>query len=308
MVGNEGGGPAKNRTCPRLTRERRRRSPFVSIIRVLLALAKVVGEVVIFEKKNAILAASFFTMSPFQQDPSSLSTEQGNGSNAEAKHAEVMNHHLLQQRHEQLTQGPLPLQSTMMQQQILLAVAQQNAAMALQPAVLALQQAAAASGVALTHNLIPEHLQATALAASLNGTPGHPSALILPQHQSIPLTVQDRPLVPPVYNGVNVNYPGVRIVNAVPPMYVVEHFLSPLECDFLIQAANDSWSPAPVVGKGAGEISASRTSSTCYLAREDLPDYMRKISLLTGKPVEHCELPQVGRYLHTQQYLQVRAF
>jgi len=28
------------------------------------------------------------------------------------------------------------------------------------------------------------------------------------------------------------------------------------------------------------------------------------VSLLTGKPVEHCELPQVGRYFPSQQYLQ----
>lgn len=61
---------------------------------------------------------------------------------------------------------------------------------------------------------------------------------------------------------------------------------------------------APVVGKGAGEISHSRTSSTCYLAREDLPLLLNKVSKLTGKPVEHCELPQVGRYLPSQQYLQ----
>ena len=76
------------------------------------------------------------------------------------------------------------------------------------------------------------------------------------------------------------------------------------ECQFLIDASQDSWTPAPVVGKGAGEVSPSRTSSTCYLARQDLPDLMRKVSLLTGKPIEHCELPQVGRYLATQQYLQ----
>lgn len=62
--------------------------------------------------------------------------------------------------------------------------------------------------------------------------------------------------------------------------------------------------PAPVVGKGAGEISPSRTSSTCYLMREDVPDVMRKVSHLTGKPVEHFELPQVGRYQPSQQYLQ----
>jgi len=76
------------------------------------------------------------------------------------------------------------------------------------------------------------------------------------------------------------------------------------ECNFLIESACDCFGPAPVVGKGAGEISSSRTSSTCYLAREDLPEYLAKVTALTGKPSAHCELPQVGRYLPSQQYLQ----
>lgn len=213
---------------------------------------------------------------------------------------------------QQFAHGPLPFQthSPSMQQQLLLALVQENAA-----TVLALQHAAASG---MTHNLIPHHLQEASLAYSLNGTPGHQPALILPGNMtpSLPssmqqvapmsvLTVQDRLMIPPVYNGVNLNYPGLHMIHAAPPIYVVENFLTPYECEFLVTAASDSWSPAPVVGKGAGEISSSRTSSTCYLAREDLPDYMRKVSLLTGKPVEHCELPQVGRYLHTQQYLQV---
>jgi prolyl 4-hydroxylase len=161
------------------------------------------------------------------------------------------------------------------------------------------------SGSCVTHNLIPAHLQAAAMAASLNGTPGHPSAMIpSPPFGALPLTVQDRPLVAPIYNGVNPNYPGLAMIHVNPPIFAVENFLTPFECAFLVNSANDAFGPAPVVGKGAGEVSPSRTSSTCYLAREDLPDYMRKVSLLTGKPVEHCELPQVGRYFPSQQYLQ----
>lgn len=168
---------------------------------------------------------------------------------------------------------------------------------------------------AVTHNLIPAHMQASAVAPalSLNGTPGYQPAFIhaTPVFHATSsaagqpiLSVQDRPMVPPVYNGVHPHYPGLQILHANPPIFCVENFLTPHECDFLIHAAQDCFAPAPVVGKGVGEVSASRTSSTCYLAREDLPDYLRKISLLTGKPVEHCELPQVGRYLPTQQYLQ----
>ncbi|KAL3803210.1 hypothetical protein HJC23_003485 [Cyclotella cryptica] len=118
------------------------------------------------------------------------------------------------------------------------------------------------------------------------------------------LTVQDRPLVPPIYNGINPNYPKAQMLHSHPPVFCVHDFLTPAECDFLIEAASDAFGPAPVVGKGQGEVSPSRTSSTCYLAREDLPEYLRKVSLLTGKPAEHCELPQVGRYLPSQQYLQ----
>jgi len=164
----------------------------------------------------------------------------------------------------------------------------------------------------VTHNLIPRHLQASALAASLHGTPGHQPALISPFLASSiedsirqpALTVQDRPMTPPVYNGVNPNYPGLRVLHNSPPIFAVDNFLTQYECDFLVHVAQDSFGPAPVVGKGAGEVSPSRTSSTCYLAREDLPDLLRKVSMLTGKPVEHCELPQVGRYFPTQQYLQ----
>mmetsp|Transcript_6760 Transcript_6760/g.15405 ORF Transcript_6760/g.15405 Transcript_6760/m.15405 type:complete len:636 (-) Transcript_6760:316-2223(-) len=118
------------------------------------------------------------------------------------------------------------------------------------------------------------------------------------------LSVQDRPLVPPIYNGINPNYPGAHLLHAHPPIFAVDNFLTPAECEFLIDAACDALGPAPVVGAGVGEVSPSRTSSTCYLAREDLPEYLRKVSLLTGKPPEHCELPQVGRYLPSQRYLQ----
>ena len=125
-----------------------------------------------------------------------------------------------------------------------------------------------------------------------------------PEHssQSIPVSTPHRP----VYNSVNPNYPGLRVVNSSPPVFCVDHFLSPQECHFLIESASDAFTPAPVVGKGHGEISHARTSSTCYLAREDVPDLMRKVSALTGKPMEHCELPQVGRYFTSQQYVQVR--
>lgn len=130
-----------------------------------------------------------------------------------------------------------------------------------------------------------------------------PIPLPIQQQQQPPLTVQESPN-PPVYNGVNPSYPGLQVIHQNPPIFAVSNFLTSTECDFLTCVAQDCFTPAPVVGKGAGEVTSSRTSSTCYLAREDLPEYLRKVSLLTGKPVDHCELPQVGRYFPSQQYLQ----
>ena len=135
----------------------------------------------------------------------------------------------------------------------------------------------------------------------------HPDQTMMEQQQQQQFhahSQQQQPHLVPTYNGVNPNYPGLRMLHSNPPIFVVDNFLTDYECDFLIHHSADSMAPAPVVGKGAGEISPSRTSSTCYLAREDLPDYLRKVSALTGKPIEHCELPQVGRYFPSQQYLQ----
>lgn len=137
--------------------------------------------------------------------------------------------------------------------------------------------------------------------------------------QPIPRLIVPTPVLPssepvspafPVYNGVNPAYPGIQVLHAptqaaMGPVYAVHNFLSHEECDALIHAASDTFVSAPVVGKEpSGTISPSRTSSTSFLAREDLPGYMRKICALTGKVASHCELPQVGRYLPTQQYVQ----
>jgi hypothetical protein len=130
-----------------------------------------------------------------------------------------------------------------------------------------------------THNLIPPHLQQLLLTPNhaLNGTPGFPSALVPMTEERRDLTVvSPSPSPPECYNGVNLQYPGLSVLHAAPPIFTVSNFLSPAECEFLISVAQDCFGPAPVVGKGSGEISASRTSSTCYLAREDVPDILRK--------------------------------
>lgn len=252
--------------------------------------------------------------------------------------AEVVQQNLLMQQQQQIQQ----IQQIQQQRQQIQQIQQELQQQQVFPLVSIPQQMPASQPI--IHNLIPEHLQQSSLATTpINGTTpalilpnnnyvnavnmillaaaNNPVAatqinqtLIHPQKQqqpqapivSIPLTVQDRPTISPVFNGINPAYPGVETLGLDPPIFLVRDFLTHAECDFLIRAADGIWQPAPVVGKGAGEISPSRTSSTCFLAREDLPDYMRKVSALTSKPISHCELPQVGRYLPTQQYRHVR--
>lgn len=62
---------------------------------------------------------------------------------------------------------------------------------------------------------------------------------------------------PPTFNGINLNYPGATMLSdpdtgvvggagsVVPPVYAIDNFLTPDECDFLIAAAGDSFTPRP---------------------------------------------------------------
>eukprot|EP00611_Tribonema_gayanum_P031677 TRINITY_DN920_c0_g1_i12.p1 TRINITY_DN920_c0_g1~~TRINITY_DN920_c0_g1_i12.p1 ORF type:complete len:308 (+),score=89.58 TRINITY_DN920_c0_g1_i12:108-926(+) len=135
------------------------------------------------------------------------------------------------------------------------------------------------------HHLLVQHQQQQAAS-------WHP-AYSLPQQLAFPGSI---------YLPINVYYPGVRQLHGHPPFYVVEGFLSTQECEGLIREADGFMCTSPVVGKGNGEISPSRTSTSCYFAREDLPSICHKVCMLTGKPADHLELPQVGRYLPTQFY------
>ncbi|CAN0157183.1 unnamed protein product [Ectocarpus sp. 4 AP-2014] len=116
--------------------------------------------------------------------------------------------------------------------------------------------------------------------------PGTPAASI---------TAAFAPFPPQSFLQLNPLYPGLRNLREMPPLYVVDDFFSGPECDALIALAGNYMIVSPVVGAGAGEVSESRTSSSCFLAREDLPTVCHKVMALTGKPVEHLELPQVRR-------------
>ena len=105
------------------------------------------------------------------------------------------------------------------------------------------------------------------------------------------------------YQQIDITYPNVQMVCENPPLYIIDDFLNRTQCQALIQCSSDHMILAPVVGKGNGEVSNARTSSTCFLFREDCPSIVNNVSkLLMNKPISHIELPQVGRYNANQEY------
>ncbi|CAK0803182.1 unnamed protein product [Prorocentrum cordatum] len=130
------------------------------------------------------------------------------------------------------------------------------------------------------------------------------------------------------HHAINTSYdPRLRLLRPSPPVYELpgfllegsmgasDHTLQPLtgdECRALVELARPLLQPSPVVqlasspGSGGARevhgVSASRTSTTCFLARESCGALLAKVGALTGKPRECFELVQVGRYLKGQFY------
>ena len=107
-----------------------------------------------------------------------------------------------------------------------------------------------------------------------------------------------------MYQYVNLDYPKLmKIENQLNmPLYKIDSFLEDELCNLLISQTNESMVPSPVVGSGNGVVNSNRTSSTVYLRREDTPTITNRICKLLKKDLNTLELPQVGRYLATQEY------
>ncbi len=107
----------------------------------------------------------------------------------------------------------------------------------------------------------------------------------------------------PIFQPVDPGFPNLKLVCTSPLIYSIGNFLDASKCQQLINQTEPFMFPAPVVGKGNGEVSKARTASSCFLNREDLPTVVSAVSrLLAGKSVSHIELPQVGRYRANEEY------
>jgi prolyl 4-hydroxylase len=99
----------------------------------------------------------------------------------------------------------------------------------------------------------------------------------------------------PKYPPLNAAYPGLVCLTprgnpSIPEVWAIPDFLTPFECDQLINASSDCLVPSPVVGSvmvSSGEVVreeaksvviSTRTSVSCYLHRDDVPTILSKVA------------------------------
>ena len=104
---------------------------------------------------------------------------------------------------------------------------------------------------------------------------------------------------------IDLSFPGIRVINSNPPVFEIDNFITAEHCNDLILMSENSQSLGGMgksqtfVGSGA---TSTRTSSTCYLPSDRVPDLLRIVNLLTGVPVSHYEETQICKYSAGQEY------
>jgi prolyl 4-hydroxylase len=99
------------------------------------------------------------------------------------------------------------------------------------------------------------------------------------------------------------SFPKKRLIHNDPPIYVIDDFLSPNECKYIIQMSEKKVEKSLVVDpiSGAGVPHPSRTSFSFYHGY-DIKWLVSRVHRLTGIPQENQEPTQVARYLKGQFY------
>ena len=99
------------------------------------------------------------------------------------------------------------------------------------------------------------------------------------------------------------SFPNVKQVHSDPPIFIIENFLSPTECEKIIKMSENNVKTSHVVDKttGKGVSHPSRTSQSCYYGY-DIKWLVSRVHRLTGVPQKFQEPIQVARYLNGQFY------
>ena len=99
-------------------------------------------------------------------------------------------------------------------------------------------------------------------------------------------------------------YPGLTLLHPNPRICIIENFLDNAECMALIQCAEPFVKASGMAFGGSEAAQNIRTSSTVLLrrSRTEVKPLHSRVGRLLGKPIEHCEDPQVSRYRRGEFY------
>ncbi len=98
------------------------------------------------------------------------------------------------------------------------------------------------------------------------------------------------------YLPINESYPGIRKVNVYPPVYVIDDFLTPEECDTLIEMSKDRLQVSEVVNENETGKSNLRQSNSAYYPYTEVPFLKEKGEALLGRSSDTFEQAQVTYY------------
>ena len=93
--------------------------------------------------------------------------------------------------------------------------------------------------------------------------------------------------------------------NFLKSLKVIENFLTPEECDYIIKISKPKLKRSEVMGTKKNEISDYRTSDNVFMSRNEDPILAKisdRVSKITGIPISHQEDIQILRYNEGKYY------
>ena len=96
-------------------------------------------------------------------------------------------------------------------------------------------------------------------------------------------------------------YSSARCVHNDPLVFEIDNFLATSVCDRMMGDA-DTKGVSVHSRTFSSATTAARTSTTWYMAYQDVPEFLSAANALTGIPMENYEEPQIVRYEMGQQF------
>mmetsp|Transcript_69466 Transcript_69466/g.208498 ORF Transcript_69466/g.208498 Transcript_69466/m.208498 type:complete len:777 (+) Transcript_69466:88-2418(+) len=104
-----------------------------------------------------------------------------------------------------------------------------------------------------------------------------------------------------IFSRINLEYPGVQLINEEPYIFLVRNFLGQSECNELIALLAASNSSAP--SATARRQKRDRTSTTLIARSQEVGWLRERITKLTNMPKEHLEPTKLTRYAKGEYFL-----